>query len=88
MMALIHVYRYCLSREGTKERTCGVLLKESRRPLEYGIDKMAEKRGNLNYFYKLYFIISTGREMLRLPVAYCELNLIKVAWSQMKGYIC
>ena len=86
MMALIHVYRYCLFREGTEEKTSGVLLKESRRPPEY---KIAEKWGTLNYFYKLcVFTISTGHEAVRLPVAYCELNLIKMAWSQMKGYVC
>ena len=28
-----------------------------------------------------------GHEVVRLPVAHCELNPIEMAWSQMKGYI-
>ena len=28
-----------------------------------------------------------GHEMVRLPVAHCELNPIEKAWSQVKGYV-
>ena len=29
----------------------------------------------------------TGHEVVRLPVAHCELNPIEMAWSQMKHFI-
>ena len=28
-----------------------------------------------------------GHEVVRLPVAHCELNPIEMAWSQVKGYV-
>ena len=29
----------------------------------------------------------TVHEVVRLPVAHCELNPIEMAWSQVKGYV-
>ena len=28
-----------------------------------------------------------GHEVVRLPVAHCELNPIEMAWSQVKGHV-
>ena len=28
-----------------------------------------------------------GHEVVRLPVAHCELNFIEMAWSQVKGHV-
>ena len=33
------------------------------------------------------FIFYTGHEVLRLPVAHCELNPIEMAWAQIKEYV-
>ena len=62
-------------------------IKESRRPPEYVIDTMAEEKGD--YFSsKIHvFTLSVGHEVVRLPVAHCELNPIEMAWSQVKGYV-
>ena len=35
----------------------------------------------------LYLVIMIGYEVVRLPVAHCELNPIEMAWSQVKGYV-
>ena len=32
-------------------------------------------------------LISIGHEVVRLPVAHCELNPIEMAWSQVKGNV-
>ena len=32
-------------------------------------------------------IIILGHEVVRLPVAHCELNPIEMAWSQVKGHV-
>ena len=31
--------------------------------------------------------VLAGHEVVRLPVAHCELNPIEMAWSQVKGYV-
>ena len=31
--------------------------------------------------------IIIGHEVVRLPVAHCELNPIEMAWSQVKGHV-
>ena len=31
--------------------------------------------------------VLSGHEVVRLPVAHCELNPIEMAWSQVKGYV-
>ena len=40
----------------------------------------------LLHFNKCYDIF-TGHEVLRLPVAHCELNPIELAWAQVKEYV-
>ena len=35
--------------------------------------------------YHWHFYI--GHEVVRLPVAHCELNPIEMAWAQVKGYV-
>ncbi len=47
---------------------------KSHRPInpEYVVDHLAK---------------SAGHEVVRLPVAHCELNPIEMAWAQMKNYI-
>ena len=35
----------------------------------------------------LYLVIMIGHEVVRLPVAHCELNPIEMAWSQVKGHV-
>ena len=41
--------------------------------------------------YEKYYVDEaaqqTGHEIVRLPVAHCELNPIEMAWSQMKHFI-
>ena len=34
-----------------------------------------------------YWYVYTGHEVVRLPVAHCELNPIELAWSQLKEYV-
>ena len=35
----------------------------------------------------LYLVIMIGHEVVRLPVAHCELNPIEMAWSQVKEHV-
>ena len=62
-------------------------VKESRRPPEYVIDKMAEEKGDYINSKIHVFTLSVGHEVVRLPVAHCELNPIEMPWSQVKGYV-
>ena len=52
------------------------------------IDKIAEEKGVVSNkpTCRLYAII-IGHEVVRLPVAHCELNPIEMAWSQVKGHV-
>ena len=45
-------------------------IKESRRPPEYVIDKMAEEKGDYTNSKIHVFTLSVGHEVVRLPVAH------------------
>jgi len=64
------------------------VIKASRTPPEYVVDKIAEEKGDFQSIYSLmFYTMMIGHEVVQLPVAHCELNPIEMAWSQVKGHV-
>ena len=49
--------------------------------------KFLKKKVVSNKHIQIVQIIILGHEVVRLPVAHCELNPIEMAWSQVKGHV-
>ncbi|XP_065905339.1 uncharacterized protein [Dysidea avara] len=58
--------------ESSLKRDLWEIIKRAKTPARYAIDEIAG---------------SKGHEVVRLPVAHCELNPIEMAWSQVKGHV-
>ncbi|XP_065911844.1 uncharacterized protein [Dysidea avara] len=58
--------------ESSLKRDLWEIIKRAKAPPRYAIDEIAG---------------SKGHEVVRLPVAHCELNPIEMAWSQVKGHV-
>ena len=69
---MAYTQRHSLSRQMPENRDLEHCQDSSASYPEYFVDDVAKQ---------------AGHEVVRLPVAHCELNPIEMAWSQMKHYI-
>ncbi|XP_065889075.1 uncharacterized protein [Dysidea avara] len=66
--------------ESSLKRDLWEIIKQAKTPPRYAIDEIAGSK-------VLSANVIICHEVVRLPVAHCELNPIEMAWSQVKGHV-